>query len=181
MYLHNEHCYDTVAEWCMLCTLTTLHCIHHSACSNWSRVVEVYCVYVEMSDFSHLVWVNFYTNPTCTVFAEKPFLLLCKIWSASYGSKRITTSFWYDLLCILKCMLVRVTQKLQVVYGHSTYQTTALQLEMSILCVRSAYEIWFVSYGSKHASQSLSAETHCAYLHAELENYRLSMDVLHIK
>ena len=71
---------------------------------------------------------------------------------ASYGSKtRIETSNWYDNLCVLR----RITQKLRVIYGCSTYWTTALLSEMFIFCVRVGCVIQLVSYGSKHASQSL--------------------------
>ena len=46
--------------------------------------------------------------------------------------------------------------KLQVVYRRSAYRATASLLEMSIFWVRATCEIWLASYGSKHASQSLS-------------------------
>ena len=61
----------------------------------------------------------------------------------------IAITFWYDILCILSL----VTWKLQVRYGHSTYWMTAL---LSIICVRAVCETWMMSYGSRHASQSLS-------------------------
>ena len=64
----------------------------------------------------------------------------------------ITASFWYDILFILKL----ITCKLQVAFGCSTYQMTALLSEMSIFCVRAGYEIQFASYASKHAMQCLS-------------------------
>ena len=49
-----------------------------------------------------------------------------------------------------------ITQKLQVIYGRSTYQTSALLSKMSIFCVRAGCKKGLVSYGSKHALQSLS-------------------------
>ena len=49
-----------------------------------------------------------------------------------------------------------ITQKLQFVYGCSTYEMTALLSEMSIFYARAGCEIRLVSYGSKHASQSPS-------------------------
>ena len=44
----------------------------------------------------------------------------------------IAATFQYDILFVLTL----VTRKLQGVYGHSTYEMTALQSGMSILCVR---------------------------------------------
>ena len=64
----------------------------------------------------------------------------------------MTVFFRYTILCVLTL----VTRKLQVIYGHSVYQTIALLLEMSIFCVRAVCAIPVVSYGSKHALQSLS-------------------------
>ena len=55
-----------------------------------------------------------------------------------------------------------ITPKLQVVYGRSTDQMTALLSKMSIVCVRPGYEIQLVSYGFKHALQSLSNQL-CAH------------------
>ena len=52
------------------------------------------------------------------------------------------------------CVLILVTQKLQVVYGYCTYWMT----KMSIFCVRAGCEIQLASYGSKHVSQSLSSK-----------------------
>ena len=49
----------------------------------------------------------------------------------------IATTLGYDILC----MLSLVTQKLQVVYGCSTYQMTALLLTMSIFCDRTGCNI----------------------------------------
>ena len=46
-----------------------------------------------------------------------------------------------------------ITPNLQVIYGRSTYQTTALLLEVSILA---ACKIWLPSLGSKHTWQSVS-------------------------
>ena len=66
----------------------------------------------------------------------------------------IVTTFRCDILCILTL----ITRKLKVISGHSTYRTTALLLEVSIFCVRAGFEIQLVSYGSKHASQSLSSK-----------------------
>ena len=72
------------------------------------------------------------------------------------------------------CLITLITWKLQVVYGCSTYWTTALQLEMSIFCVRTECEIWLVSYGSKHALQSVSDKPFvCTYMH------NLKLQVIH--
>ena len=60
-------------------------------------------------------------------------------------------SFRYANLCIL----TRITQKLQVVWGHITYPTTALLSELHIFWDTAAFEIRSVSYGSKHTLQSL--------------------------
>ena len=64
----------------------------------------------------------------------------------------IAVSFRYTIVCVL----THITQKLQVVYGHPAYRITALLSEMPIFWVRAACEIRLVSYGYKHASQSLS-------------------------
>ena len=64
----------------------------------------------------------------------------------------IATTFRYNILC----MLTRISRKLQLICRHSTYQMTAILLEMSIFCVRAGCKIQIVSYASKHASQSLS-------------------------
>ena len=63
------------------------------------------------------------------------------------------------------CILTLRTWKLQVVYWRSTHRMTAILLKMSIFCVRAGCEIWFVSYGSKHASQFLSDKPFaCRYM-----------------
>ena len=77
----------------------------------------------------------------------------CKLRLVSYGSKHTSQSLSNITFCVY---LTKITRKLQVMHGCSTYQTTALLLEMSIFWVRVACEIKLVSYGSKHASQSLS-------------------------
>ena len=59
----------------------------------------------------------------------------------------ITTTFQYNILCVLTLL----TWKVQVICGRSTYQKTALLLEIAIFCVRAECEIGT----SKHASQSL--------------------------
>ena len=70
----------------------------------------------------------------------------------------MTTTFWWNILCILK----HITRKLQVVYENSTCQTTTLLSEVSIFCVtawheiRAWYKMWLVRYdlvsnGSKRA------------------------------
>ena len=77
----------------------------------------------------------------------------------------ITTTFWYDILCVLAL----VTRKLQLVFGRSTYWMTALLSEMSISCVRAGCKIQMASYTSKHASQSLCDKPflciHCTKTH----------------
>ena len=78
---------------------------------------------------------------------------ISKLWLQTH----IATAFWCDVLCVLTL----VTQKLPVVYGPSTYQMTALLLEMSIFWVRTTCKILLVSYGSKHASQSLFNKPFC--------------------
>ena len=55
--------------------------------------------------------------------------------------------------------------------GCSTYQTTALQLEMSIFCVRARCEVQLLSYGSKHVSQSLS---HKPFVGASTRNLKIT-------
>ena len=90
----------------------------------------------------------------------------------------IATSFRCDIFCVLTL----ITQKLQVAYGSFTYQMTALLLKMSIFCVRAEYEIWLVSYQSKHASQSLSDKQFVpTYMHNLESTDHIYMDVLHIE
>ena len=69
----------------------------------------------------------------------------------------IATTFWNDILCVLTLL----TQKIHVVYGCSTYWTIALLLEMSFFYVTVGCEIWMLTYGSKHAPQSLSISHLC--------------------
>ena len=85
-------------------------------------------------------------------------------------------------LCLLQhAYTTHISRKLQVVYACSTFQTTALSLEMSIFWVRAACKIQSKSYGSKHTSQSLSDMTFCVHFHAQLENYRSYLGVLHME
>ena len=83
----------------------------------------------------------------------------CELRSVSYGSKHVTDSFLYTILCVL----ARTTWKLKVVW-HSTYWITALLSEVSIPWVRAVGEIWLASYRFKHALQPLSKLTFCAHL-----------------
>ena len=55
-------------------------------------------------------------------------------------------------LCILTC----ITWKLQVIYEHSTYQTTVPLSKTFLLWFRVAWEIWLESYDPRHVSQSFS-------------------------
>ena len=62
----------------------------------------------------------------------------------SYGSKHaLQPLFNWDF-----CVLILVTQKLQVACGHFTYRMAALLLEMSIFCIRAGCQIQLASYGS---------------------------------
>ena len=95
------------------------------------------------------------THQTTTLLSEMSIFWVraaCKLKSVSYGSRRIWQSLRYTIFCVLTC----IARKLQVVYGHSRYQTTALLSEMSIFWVRAPCEIWLASYGSKCTSLSLS-------------------------
>ena len=57
----------------------------------------------------------------------------------------IADSFWYNILRIITL----ITQKLQVVYGHSTYWMTALLSRMPVFWVKAACKIWLARHGSK--------------------------------
>ena len=59
--------------------------------------------------------------------------------------------FRYNILCVL----MFITWKLQVVYGCTTYRTTAPLSVVSIFCVRAGCEVRLASYGSKYAWQCL--------------------------
>ena len=90
-----------------------------------------------------------------TTIRDVPFLgqsYMKAMISEQWLQTPITVSFQYAILCILICTI----RKLRVILGHSTHRTTALLSEMTIFWVRAACEIQLVSYGSKHASQSLS-------------------------
>ena len=60
-----------------------------------------------------------------------------------------------------------ITQKLCRLYKRSAHQTIALLSEIFLFLVRAAYKLRSASYGSKHASQSLSYTSFCAYLRAQ--------------
>ena len=55
-------------------------------------------------------------------------------------------------------VLILKTQKLQDIYGHSTYRTTTPLSEMSIFCVRVGCQIQSKSSCSKLASECISNE-----------------------
>ena len=73
-----------------------------------------------------------------------------EIWTESYGSKHASLPL-SDL-----SVLTLITRKLQVVHRRSTYQKIALLSAMFNFCVRAGFDVRLASYGSKHASQSLS-------------------------
>ena len=89
-------------------------------------------------------------------------------------------SFMQHFVCI--CTHIHVTQQLQVIYGHSTYQITFLLSRMSISRGRAGCKIhvWWVSYGSKRVSQSLS-DRPFVRTYMQLKNYRMYVDILPIK
>ena len=62
-------------------------------------------------------------------------------------------------------VLAGITQKLQVVYGPCTHRVTVLLLEVFYFRVGAAYELWLVSYDSKHASQSFWYAILCILTH----------------
>ena len=66
-----------------------------------------------------------------------------------------TTSFPYDILCVLTL----VTRKLQVMYGQSTYWITALLLEMSIFGVKPGCQRR-VAWGTLYPTGELWPHTH---------------------
>ena len=84
----------------------------------------------------------------------------CELRLMSYSPKHIMVVFLYTILCITTC----TTRKLMVVQGHFTYQTIAVQSEISILFVRAVCKIWSASYKYKHASQPLPDTAFCGYL-----------------
>ena len=80
---------------------------------------------------------------------------------------RKVTSFRYDILCVL----TRVTRKLLVVYGHSTYRMTALLSEMFIICVRELvmrYD-WQVMAPNTHHSLFLIMHL-CVFTHITVQH-----------
>ena len=112
---------------------------------------------------------TFYLSNDCSTIGNIYFLVyscipdtIGELWLQT----RITIAFWCDILCALTL----ITAKLQVVYGRSTYRTTPLLSEMSILCVRAGCEMRLASYVSKHASQYLSDKP-LVRTSTQLENY----------
>ena len=70
----------------------------------------------------------------------------------------------YSLFSISNlCVLTRITWKLQVIYGHSTYWMTTLLSETFHVCVRVAWEIGLESYSTRHASVVLWYNIVCVY------------------
>ena len=97
----------------------------------------------------------FYLSNDCSTVEDIYSLGYSCMWiniAELWVQTRITTTFRYDILCVLTL----VTQKLQVICGHSTYRMTAILSEMSIFCVRAEFEKQKASYASKHTLQSLS-------------------------
>ena len=91
-------------------------------------------------------------------------------WRASMHCSPFLTSD----LCVLTC----ITWKLQVIYGHSVYRTTALILETFLVCIRVAWEIQLESYGPRHTSVILWYNIVCVYckpLHSSLFAAQLCM------
>ena len=127
------------------------------------------------------IWTS-YTPNDCTTIRDFPFFgysfmpaKIEELWLQTH----ITVAFLHVILCVITC----TTQKLKVTYGHSTYQNTALLSEIFVVWVRAVCEVQLVSYGSIHTPQPLSDTTFCVYmyLHSQLENYRLYIDVVHIE
>ena len=81
----------------------------------------------------------------------------------------------------LLCLLARITWKLQVMYGHSSCQMTALLSETFLVCFRVAWEIQLENYGPRHASigRSLTQLYECVncklYIHILLFGAQLRM------
>ena len=90
---------------------------------------------------------------TTALQSDFPFLGQTCMW-AKMGKvclqTHIVVSFQYASLCVLTC----TTWKLRAVYGCSSYQTTAILSEISILWVVGVYEIRWVRYGPKPALQT---------------------------
>ena len=61
------------------------------------------------------------------------------------------------------CILTFIPWKLQVSYGRSAYQITALLLKTFLVWFRVAWEIWSERYGPKHISVILWYNIVCVY------------------
>ena len=83
----------------------------------------------------------------------------CEIRLASYGPKHALQSL-SDMPFVRTYMY---NLKLWVVYGHFTYQTTALLSEIFLTWFRIVWQIWLESYSCWHALRSFSGATLCAY------------------
>ena len=92
----------------------------------------------------------------------------CKVHSVNDGSKHTLQSLSNTSFCAYS-VLTRITQKLQVVHGHSTHWPTDLLSEMSIFWVRAACEIPLVCYGSKHPMQPLF---NASFVHTLKHNFK---------
>ena len=83
----------------------------------------------------------------------------CEIPLVSYGSKHSLEFFLISHLCVLTC----ITWQLQVIYGRSAYQMTALLLDTFLVWFTVAREIQLESYNTRHALVVLWYKLVCVY------------------
>ena len=74
-----------------------------------------------------------------------------EIWMASNASKHTLQSFSYNRSWVYS-LFRHITWKVQVIFGHSAYRTTAMLLGTFLMWFRVALEIRLESYGLRHAS-----------------------------
>ena len=114
----------------------------------------ILCIITHTARKLKVVWGRFYLSNDCSTIGDIYSLDWSCMWdmiSELWIQTRITTTFWYDILCVITL----ITQKLQVICGFFTYGMTALHSELSIFCVRVGCGIRMAGYASKDTSQSL--------------------------
>ena len=91
----------------------------------------------------------------CSAQWEIPIYLVravCEMRLASYESKLVSQSFSNDFLCVL----THITLKLLFYIMHNDIMHDCSAIGDVLVCFRAGSEIRFVSFGSKHALESVA-------------------------
>ena len=134
-----------------------------NTCCSLFPICRFVYTYTHNSKTKGCIW-TFYLSMTALLL-EISILWVRAVWeiqTASIGPKHGSQPLSNTTFCVLTL----ITRKLQAVYRHSTYRMTPPLWAMSNICVRAEREMQLASYGSKHASQSLSNKPFvCTYTH----------------